>query len=209
LHAERLQAFADQAAIALQNARLYASVQQMAMTDSLTGLYNRRALLDAGQREFEICMRLGHPLTAIMIDVDHFKEVNDTFGHPVGDQVLRALVKYLREAVRAIDIIGRYGGDEFLIFLLENDLHAAGRVAERIRRSIARALLLTDSGTISITISLGVAAIHPQTLNLASLIENADKALYAAKHSGRNRVEQWVEPVIELPEWNSAEKSTG
>ncbi len=191
IHGERLQAFADQAAVALENARLYKEVHQLAITDSLTGVYNRRFLVEPGRREVDISIRLNHPLSAIMVDIDNFKQVNDTYGHITGDQILCALVKYLRENVRGIDIIGRYGGDEFLILLLESDFQTAMRIAERLRRTISRALLLTERGSISIKVSLGVAAIGSGVETLEELIACADQALLQAKQVGRNRVGSW------------------
>jgi diguanylate cyclase (GGDEF)-like protein/PAS domain S-box-containing protein len=187
-HAERLQAFADQAAIALENARLYAEVQQLALTDGLTGLYNRRAFLETGQREVEIALRLGRPLSAIMVDIDHFKQVNDTYGHPAGDLVLIALVNAIRESVRSIDVLARYGGDEFVILLIESDYMTATSVAERVRQSVARAETLTEQGAVQITLSCGVSTLELIADTLDLLIDRADQALYVSKQSGRNCV---------------------
>jgi diguanylate cyclase (GGDEF)-like protein/PAS domain S-box-containing protein len=180
--------FASQVAVALENARLYTRVQQLAITDEVTGLYNRRGLFELGRREVERAARFNRPLCALMIDIDHFKQVNDLYGHPLGDRVLHRLAECLRMNVRDIDIVGRYGGEEFLILLPENDLQAARLVAERLRRAVAELSIPHKSGDICITISVGVAAALPETRDLNALIEHADQAMYFAKQSGRNRV---------------------
>ena len=105
--------FAAQAAIAIRNARLYTKIEQASVTDELTGLLNRRGFFQLGEREFERALRFGRPLAALMLDIDHFKRINDTYGHPIGDQVLRALADCIRQSTRGIDVAGRYGGEEF------------------------------------------------------------------------------------------------
>ena len=180
--------FASQVAVALENARLYIRVQRLAITDEVTGLYNRRGLFELGRREVERAARFNRPLCAMMIDIDHFKQVNDIYGHPVGDRVLRCLADCLRMNVRDIDIVGRYGGEEFLILLPENDLPAARLVGERLRRAVAELSIANKLGEICITISVGVATAYPETKDLTALIEHADQAMYFAKQSGRNRV---------------------
>ena len=180
--------FASQVAVALERARLYAEVQQLAITDALTGLYNRRGLFELGQREIDRAARFNRPLTALMIDLDHFKRVNDTYGHAVGDQVLRAVAECCRNNIREIDVAGRYGGEEVVILLPENDRVAASQVAERLRQAISATPAATERGDIAITISVGVAALAAGDHDLAALIHRADVALYAAKQGGRNRV---------------------
>jgi diguanylate cyclase (GGDEF)-like protein len=174
---------------AIQNALLHSEVQQLAITDALTGLYNRRGFFDLGQREIDRFQRFGRPLTAIMLDIDHFKEVNDTHGHSVGDQVLATLARRFRTNIRHVDILCRYGGEEFAILLPETDLFTASEIAERIRRSIADEPFQTDHGQMRVTISLGVTRALPETADLQALLERADGALYRAKSGGRNRVE--------------------
>ncbi len=196
--AERLQAFVDQAAIAVANARMYSEMQQMALTDAPTGLYNRRALFDLGYREVERARRFNRPLAALMVDLDHLKDVNDTYGHLVGDQVIKALVDCCQETTRTVDIIGRYGGDEFVILLPENDLETAARVAERLRTSIAKIRVVTQTGMIvRVTVSVGVATLNDTITDLTGLIDLADRALYAAKEGGRNQV---CAPKVNIPE---------
>jgi diguanylate cyclase (GGDEF)-like protein len=131
-----------------------------------------------------------------MIDVDHFKSVNDTYGHAAGDQVLRGVAERCRNQLRVIDIIGRYGGEEFAVALPETDIHAAGQIAERLRIAVERAPFVTDYGSISLTISVGAAVYHPgDHITLDAVIDRADRALYIAKRSGRNSVRIWSYPA--------------
>jgi diguanylate cyclase (GGDEF)-like protein len=179
---------ADYAATAIANARLYAELQLQSITDSLTGLSNRRNLFALAEREFQRAARFGRPLSAIMLDIDHFKRVNDTHGHAAGDQALAEVARRLRASVRNIDIVGRYGGEEFVLLLPETELAGAGLLAERLRLAIAAAPVTTVAGPVPLTVSLGVAANRPAVADVAALINNADTALYAAKEAGRNRV---------------------
>lgn len=183
-----LSIFASQVAMALEKSRLYADLQRLAITDVLTGCYNRRGLFEMGQREMERARRYGRPLSIIMIDIDHFKLVNDRFGHAAGDLALQALVQRIQSQVREIDLVGRYGGEEFIILLPENNLISAAQVAERLRRAISEHTISTPQGEISLTVSIGVAQADEATENLEALIARADLALYAAKQRGRNCV---------------------
>ena len=140
--------------ILLRVHRLSWETMQLAVSDYLTGLYNRRQLMALGEREFAKLSRYQRPMAAIMFDLDHFKLVNDTYGHRVGDLVLQQLAGCCQKCVRDIDILGRYGGDEFVVFLPETDMEGAVRVAERLRREVASEPLETDAGKIPITISL-------------------------------------------------------
>jgi len=192
--AERLRAFADQAALAIANAQMYQEVQQIAITDPLTGLYNRRGLLNIGRRELERAARYSRPLSAILFDIDFFKKVNDTHGHVFGDKVLRKVADCCRQHLRNVDIIGRYGGEEFLILLPETNASITRQIAERLRLAIAETLTWLDetpesSRYVQVTVSLGVASLTPGMQDLAELIERADQAQYRAKQLGRNRVE--------------------
>ena len=180
-------AFADQVSVALENSRIYKKAQNQAITDVLTGVYNRRGLFQIGEFEFSHVRRIDHPFCALMIDVDYFKRVNDGYGHAAGDQTLHGLAERCRAASRAVDIIGRYGGEEFVILLPDVHLDSARHIAERLRKSIMKDPFLTDAGPLSITISIGVAEAIPLD-TLGSLIERADIALYKAKHAGRNCV---------------------
>jgi diguanylate cyclase (GGDEF)-like protein len=163
-------------------------VQRLAITDSLTNLYNRRHFSKVGEDEVQRACRYGRSLSAIMLDIDHFKRVNDTFGHTVGDQILQGVAKSCRKALRGVDVLGRYGGDEFVILLPENDRAAAVRVAERLRKTISHLQLNTARGPAKVTASLGVAAVDCDEPSLETLLSQADNALYVAKRRGRNRV---------------------
>ncbi len=148
-------AFANQVAVALENARLFAEVQILAVTDPLTGAYNRRGFFERARQEFSRARRFQRPLSAIMLDLDRFKRVNDRHGHTVGDQVLQTLVQRCRSNIRDIDLLGRYGGEEFVLLLPEIDLAAALQVAERLRVYVTDERFITSAGAVRITISLG------------------------------------------------------
>jgi diguanylate cyclase (GGDEF)-like protein len=185
--------FADQAAIAIENARLYSETQQQAITDELTGLYNRRGLAQLGNREVQRSQRFGNPLSAIVIDIDFFKHINDNYGHPAGDAILKTLANRLRENLRSLDIIARTGGDEFVILLLENDQAAALNTGERLKANIMSKPFHTEFVEIQISLSMGVAGATGATQDLTMLLGKADQALYLAKGAGRNRVFQYSE----------------
>jgi diguanylate cyclase (GGDEF)-like protein len=180
---------AADAAIAIENARLFGKVEQLAITDSLTGLHNRRHFLELAEHEFQRARRYKRPMSMIMLDIDRFKQVNDTYGHAVGDQVLRAVATRCHDTLRTIDFMGRFGGEEFILLLPENNLDGACNAAERLRQRVAEDPIETERGPVSVTISLGVAAIAADCPDLKTLLERVDAALYAAKKAGRNRVE--------------------
>jgi diguanylate cyclase (GGDEF)-like protein/PAS domain S-box-containing protein len=188
-HAIRLQAFADQAAIAIENARLYAEVERLATLDEVTGILNRRRLFQLGRREMELSRRYGTSLAAILLDIDLFKKINDTYGHTAGDRVLSGIASTISHNIREIDLFGRYGGEEFVILLPSTGAEAAREVAERVRELVAGLRFDTERGPLEVTISLGVAMLTSDVPSLATLIDRADQAMYSAKQAGRNRVE--------------------
>ena len=151
------QTFAAQAAIALQNARLFEEVQRLATTDPLTRLVNRRHFFSLAQREHERALRYGRPLSVIMLDVDHFKRINDAHGHAVGDLVLQAIASRCLAARREVDVVSRYGGEEFLVLLPETSLADAVQIAERPRWLICATPIAAEALQLSITVSLGAA----------------------------------------------------
>jgi len=176
-------------AIALENARLFAETQELALTDPLTGLYNRRGFSEIGQIEFGRARRLQRPCSLLMIDIDHFKRINDRYGHAEGgDPVLQALGQYLKENTREIDLACRYGGEEFVVLLPEVDTPLALEIAERLRQGIANLKVQINSHEIAFTVSIGVATCNHVTPTLEILLARADQAMYVAKHRGRNRV---------------------
>ena len=181
-------AFAAQVAVALENSRLYEESQRLATIDTLTGLYNRRQFFFLAEKEIERARRYNKQLAVIMVDLDQFKAINDTYGHLVGDQVLRAVAKACNQALRKVDIVGRYGGEEFTIILPEIGLEGAKYVAERLRTLIAAIEIKTDQGLVKVTISQGLAASDEKHNTLEILLERADKALYTAKSTGGNQV---------------------
>jgi diguanylate cyclase (GGDEF)-like protein len=181
---------AADAAIAIENARLFGAVQQLAVTDSLTGLHNRRHFFELAEHEFQRARRYRRTVSMIMLDIDRFKRVNDAYGHAAGDQVLQALAARCRETLRDIDFMGRYGGEEFVVLLPENDVGGARSAAERLRQCVAEPPIETYRGPVSVTISLGVAAMTEDCPDVVALLDRADAAMYAAKEAGRNRVEE-------------------
>jgi diguanylate cyclase (GGDEF)-like protein len=162
-------------------------ILHLAMTDSLTLVPNRRALMQQAERI--LARRSGLPLALLMIDVDHFKRINDSQGHPVGDEVLRAVAGLLAGRLRRQDVVGRYGGEEFCVLAPDTDRAGALRLAESLRETVAGAALATEKGPLRVTVSIGCALCPGSTVrDLKDLLAEADSALYAAKQAGRNRV---------------------
>ena len=163
-------------------------VERLAISDSLTSLYNRRHLFELADREFQRARRYRLPLSVMMVDIDEFKRVNDTYGHATGDQVLQGVAECCRKELRGVDVIGRYGGDEFVALLPETGVPAACQVAERLRNRIAEWVLDAKAGRVTVTVSLGVAVLEDEHTTPEFLLDRADQALYVAKQKGRNRV---------------------
>lgn len=163
-------------------------LESMSQEDYLTGVFNRRHLEDTAAKEFSLAKRHKFPVSIMILDVDHFKKINDSRGHLIGDQVLIELTQCIYEIIRKTDLLGRYGGEEFVLFMPHTALKDAVMLAERIRQAIADHKFVSDQEGLHATISLGVAGLTAQTHKLEDLILNADLALYRAKEQGRNRV---------------------
>jgi diguanylate cyclase (GGDEF)-like protein len=186
---ELLAYLAGTAAISIQNVGLHEAVQRQAVTDDLTGLFNHRRFQEAMAAETERARRFGQPMSLVMLDIDNFKDVNDGYGHQVGDRVLAEVARVLRDSSREIDAPARYGGEELAVVLPQTDLEGAFRLAERIRQSVAALQVAVgeDGHSLSVTASLGVASIPESATEPGDLIAAADTALYEAKHAGKNK----------------------
>ena len=165
-----------------------AAMRRLATEDALTGLLGRRAWLEKLEDELERSRRFGLPLALILLDLDHFKTINDSHGHAMGDAVLRSVGEIIRGRLRAIDSAGRYGGEELCVFLPETDMDGALKVAESLRDAIASHCFELDGTSIAATASFGVAQMHPAATTADVLLKLADTAMYQAKRDGRNRV---------------------
>lgn len=181
-----LSSFAATASTAIYNSVLYAETQNLAIHDSLTGKLNRRTLFEYGQREVDRSRRFGHHLSVLMFDVDHFKGVNDKYGHSTGDKVLVTIAERCSNVIRHVDLLGRYGGDEFAVLLPEADIATAREIANRLRNSVLNTPIDTEAGLVSVSISVGVAQAEPGITKFPALLHKADQALYRSKQQGRN-----------------------
>jgi diguanylate cyclase (GGDEF)-like protein len=170
--------------------------RKLAAADPLTGALNRRAFQDFTDKEVSRSRRRRQPFSVLLLDIDHFKRINDTYGHPAGDSAIKAIADACVRTLRPSDVVARYGGEEFAIVLPETDLEQAELVAGRLRQAVERLVVSTDAGAIHMTVSIGVALCGPGTTPSDS-IRQADEALYQAKHAGRNRVV--VAPPAEMP----------
>ena len=170
--------------------RMESQLRQLATIDDLTGTLNRRAFFAAAEQEMERAVRYGNAVSVVMFDLDHFKQVNDRYGHALGDQALREAATALQAKLRDVDILGRLGGEEFAILLPETPLAGAMEVAERLRHAIAALSIprQSDQSPLSLTASLGVAERLPEEITVDKVLARADLALYRAKTDGRNRV---------------------
>jgi len=168
-----------------ENMTLLTELHQLASTDMLTGLQSRRHFFELAEREFYLARRYDRELAAMMIDIDHFKSINDTYGHAAGDLALQRLSELCREKLRATDLVGRYGGDELVVLLPFSDVEQGLEIAQRIRAGVDELTIETDEASFTFTISIGVATAF-SAADLAQLLRRADRALYQAKQDGRN-----------------------
>jgi diguanylate cyclase (GGDEF)-like protein len=174
--------------ILLQRSLMHQQLKAAARTDAKTGLLNAVTWQREADAEIARALRQDEPVALLLADVDHFKKVNDTHGHLVGDDVLRELASELRQQVRETDIVGRFGGEEFVILLSKTAPEEALRIAERLRRGVGVVQVLAGDATVSVTISIGVAVLSVHGRDLFELLAAADLALYRAKKTGRDRV---------------------
>ena len=185
---DALRTLAGQASIAVDNVHLHHEAQRLSTTDPLTGLWNFRYLSMSLAREIERSTRFDRPLAVLMLDLDHFKLVNDTHGHARGDSVLRELAHRVQEQIREVDTFARYGGEEFVVVLPETSVEGAAQLAERICVAVRREPFRQEGEeSLDITVSIGGAAFPDHGSTPATLMRSADKALYVAKGEGRDR----------------------
>ncbi len=182
-----LGAIASLSAIAFMNAGLFEQTQQLAITDGLTGLYNHSHFLERLEEEVHRAKRFGKNFAFMMLDIDHFKNFNDSYGHPAGDEVLRRVADRIRKKIRSTDIVGRYGGEEFSVILPETDAQKALRVAEGIRKAVKSEKFNFGGSLVTVSVTIGI-SIFPSYLTGEKIVAAADKALYKGKESGRDRV---------------------
>jgi len=183
-----LEVLASHMAVSLSNARLLKRLEEQATTDGMTGLLNKRTLISEAERRIKIAARFNKPLSLLVTDIDHFKKVNDTYGHDVGDVVIKGLGDVLRRIKRDTDLVGRFGGEEFVVVCEHTDEEGAVNLAERIRKELAATTFQTELGPLSVTCSVGVAPFPSAGRDWESLFKATDEALYVSKRNGRNQV---------------------
>ena len=187
--------FSRQAALTIENAKLFAKVEEMALRDTLTGLYNRRYFQQILDYELNRAKRYHQPLSLVFIDIDHFKEVNDSFGHSIGDQFLKQIAQKLLSLFRTTDLVARYAGDEFVAILPATPGEGAMTLANRIQEVLSRYQVMVRGKTLQVSVSIGVDTYENNGgIGSVSLIDRADKAMYEAKAMGRNCVEKLPGP---------------
>ncbi len=193
--------------VLLQRSLMHAQLQAAARTDAKTGLLNAAAWQREADTEIVRAQRTGNPLALVLVDIDHFKKVNDTYGHLVGDQVLAEVAATLRTQLREYDVVGRFGGEEFVVLLPGADVHEARRVAERLRVRVGRMAVPTEQAAVTVTVSAGVAILNIHGEDLLELLAAADLALYRAKELGRDRICLPAAPLAPPP--RSADGAAG
>ena len=190
---ELLKVLGNQAASSLANAKFHSEIERMAITDGLTGLFNHRNFQERLTDEFRRFERFSSPLSLLLIDIDFFKKINDSFGHPAGDEVLRGVSRIIRDTIRNVDIPARYGGEEFAALLPGTNQEGALKMAERLREIIAEKRFRIEEKELRVSVSIGTATSPHDAGTKEELVEKADKALYYAKKNGRNRCMPWRE----------------
>ena len=185
---EKFYILAQQFLLGIKKALLYKKVQELTITDSLTQVFNRRYFLLRFNEELERSRRFNYKFSFLMLDIDHFKDYNDRYGHLVGDVILREVSKTIKEKMRQIDFIGRYGGEELSIILTETDKSEAMVAAERFRQAVESKEIKAYDENLKVTISIGISLFPDDSQDAKKIIDKADQALYKAKESGRNRV---------------------
>ncbi len=188
---ELLKVLCNQASTSITNAKLHAEIEKLATTDGLTGLLNHRLFQEKLSEELRRLNRFSDPTTLLLIDLDYFKKINDTYGHPVGDLVLKGVAKIIKETIRDIDIPARYGGEEFAAILPGTEGAGAKMIAERLRKAVMNSSFTAAGSSFKITISIGIATSPFDAKSKEELIKKADIALYHAKNSGRNQIILW------------------
>ncbi|MFA5117906.1 MAG: GGDEF domain-containing protein [Candidatus Omnitrophota bacterium] len=188
---EKFHILAQQFLLGMKRAILYKRVQDLAITDTLTNVFTRRHYLERLQGEIDYSSKLNYLFAFLMLDVDHFKGFNDHYGHLVGDAILKEVAKVIKDNLRQIDMVGRYGGEEFSVILTQTDREGAILAAERIRQSLEASSTMIYDEEIKVTISIGISVFPDDSRDMESLIEKADAALYKAKEAGRNCVRVW------------------
>ncbi|HIE65795.1 MAG: diguanylate cyclase [Nitrospira sp.] len=186
--------------ISINEAKTHAKMERLSVTDELTGLLNFRGFQDRLLEMFDRVNRHPEPCSLLMIDIDHFKKVNDTFGHPAGDAVIRKVSNILTKLVRKVDIVARYGGEEFVVLLVNTDTMRALRMAERIRKAVESTPALWKGQKMTMTVSIGVSGQPEDATRQEDLVSSADRALYASKQEGRNRTTLYKDVRTELSE---------
>jgi two-component system, cell cycle response regulator len=187
-----LEVLASHVAVSLANARMLARLEEMATLDGLTGLYNKRALTEVGAQKLKSAKRFNKPLSLLVCDIDHFKKVNDTYGHDVGDVVIKGFADVLKRVKRDTDAVGRFGGEEFVIVCEETEEGGAQLLAERIRSELEAVKFHSELGSLQVTCSVGVAPFGAAGQSWEQLFKATDEALYASKRGGRNKVTVWT-----------------
>jgi len=185
-----LQSLMHQAETAIENTFLYEEATRLSITDGLTGLWNRRLFDLRMNEELQRAIRFQEPFGLMLVDLDHFKDVNDRYGHQAGDAVLVELARRLTDATREVDVVTRFGGEEFALILPKTPVQGTLRLAEKVREVVSNEPFATGNASIPVTVSVGAAGYPDHGLSTADLLAAADAALYRAKENGRNRVEE-------------------